>query len=186
MSCYIIYHIYIISYLFYSILYHIVSYRVILYYIMLYYIIYYIIIILWVHCRICGPSLTETSLMRRITVCSLWLEEAFRWLIQHTLPLVFLTETFIHSLFFLSHLIAAIWPSQVTDNTHNADRFYVALIRFLANHYILILISSVRILLASENFYFILDSKFFVVWRVIVGQSYVSLKWIYSRASSQQ
>jgi len=35
----------------------------ILYYIILYYIIlYYIITILWDHCHICGPSLTETSL----------------------------------------------------------------------------------------------------------------------------
>ena len=48
--------------LYYIILYYIILYYIILYYIILYYIILYYIILLWDHRRICGPSLTETSL----------------------------------------------------------------------------------------------------------------------------
>jgi len=58
--CYVILLYYAI--LHYIILYYIILYYIILYYIILYYIILYHIILLRDHRRICGPSLTETSL----------------------------------------------------------------------------------------------------------------------------
>ena len=157
---------------------NIMIYRIISsYIIILYYVVRYILYCFILYYNLMGPlsymrSVVDRKVViRRMTVCSLWLEQVFRWVIQHTLPLVLLTEPFIPSLFILSHLTVVIWPSHVTNNTHNAywDRTISLLLSFVTSlaSNALILMSSVRILLASEKFFsrnWMLNSPTYDAW----------------------